>query len=137
MAQSIAYAKIAGKFKSIAAAYDRVIVTPDMVESKTIVIPAPARDRQMATTGVVVAVGESTSGLPFPFAIGQRVVFSRYSGIGINLVEGEEERIFLVLAHSDVVCRINEEEASHAMRGEEEASGTEEVGHGVQEQAKE
>lgn len=109
MAQSTAYAKIEGKFKSIAASYDRVIVSPDMAESKTIVIPTAARDRQMATTGTILAIGESTSGLPFPFQIGERVVFSRYSGIGVNLVEGETEKMFLVLNHGDVVCRIDED----------------------------
>ena len=106
MAQSTAVVNLEGSVKSLQPSSGRVIVKPDLAESKFIIIPTTAKERQMATTGVLVAIGEPVDSLPFQ--LGDRVVFSRYAGIGITIKEGEKETMFLVMTHQDIVCKIEE-----------------------------
>lgn len=83
----------------------RVIVVPDYLKSKKIIIPDKAMNRQQATTGKIVAIGdfdESTG-----FEVGDTVFFSRYGGAEIILTDedGKEDRV-MVLNFGDIFSYI-------------------------------
>lgn len=106
--QSAAWVKTDGKLVRVNANLGRLVVIPDMVKSANIIIPMAAQKREMATTGVIQSIGAPT-GLPLPFGVGDKVVFSRYSGIGVTITNKKgDETMALVIAYEDVVCQIEE-----------------------------
>lgn len=105
MAEAVAYAKIGGVLKEISPTYDKVVIKPFMASSKTILIPSSVKDRHQATEGVIMAVGPA-SGAPFLFNVGDQVIFSRYCGLDLVLMEGEDEVRYRVLDYGDVAARI-------------------------------
>jgi chaperonin GroES len=85
---------------------DRVVVKPIQAEEKTkggIVLPDTAKDKPQE--GEVIAVGtgrilENGTKLPPEVKVGDRVVYSKYSGSEIK-IDGEE---YLIIRESDVLA---------------------------------
>ncbi|MGB9866487.1 MAG: co-chaperone GroES [Bacillota bacterium] len=85
---------------------ERVVVKPITVEEKTkggIVLPDTAKDKPQE--GEVVAVGpgrilENGTRVPPEVKVGDRVIFSKYSGTEIK-IDGEE---YLILRESDILA---------------------------------
>ena len=84
---------------------DRVLVEVDE-ESKTaggILLPDTAQKKSQK--GTVIAIGsgkvlDNGERLPFEVAVGDRVLFAKYSGVDIE--EGGKK--FLLLSERDIVC---------------------------------
>lgn len=85
---------------------ERVVVKPITAEEKTkggIVLPDTAKDKPQE--GEVVAVGpgrilENGTRVPPEVKVGDRVIFSKYSGTEIK-IDGEE---YLILRESDILA---------------------------------
>ncbi|HHV79490.1 MAG TPA: co-chaperone GroES [Firmicutes bacterium] len=85
---------------------ERVVVKPINVEEKTkggIVLPDTAKDKPQE--GEVVAVGpgrilENGTRIPPEVKVGDRVIFSKYSGTEFKM-DGEE---YLILRESDILA---------------------------------
>lgn len=85
---------------------DRVVVKPIQAEEKTkggIVLPDTAKDKPQE--GEIVAVGtgkvlDNGTKLPMEVKVGDRVVYSKYSGSEIK-IDGEE---YLIIRESDVLA---------------------------------
>jgi chaperonin GroES len=85
---------------------DRVVVKPIQAEEKTkggIVLPDTAKDKPQE--GEVIAVGtgrilDNGTKLPLEVKVGDRVVYSKYSGSEIK-IDGEE---YLIIRESDVLA---------------------------------
>ncbi len=85
---------------------DRVVVKPIEAEEKTkggIVLPDTAKDKPQE--GEVIAVGtgrilDNGTKLPLEVKVGDRVVYSKYSGSEIK-IDGEE---YLIIRESDVLA---------------------------------
>lgn len=85
---------------------DRVVVKPIEAEEKTkggIVLPDTAKDKPQE--GEVIAVGpgrilENGTKIPPEVKVGDRVIYSKYSGSEIK-VEGEE---YLIVRESDILA---------------------------------
>lgn len=84
---------------------DRVVVKPIQAEEKTkggIVLPDTAKEKPQE--GEIIAVGpgkfEHGSKVPMELKVGDRVLYSKYSGSEIK-VDGEE---YLIVRESDVLA---------------------------------
>ncbi len=85
---------------------DRVVVKPIQAEEKTkggIVLPDTAKDKPQE--GEVIAVGtgrilDNGTKVPLEVKVGDRVVYSKYSGSEIK-IDGEE---YLIIRESDVLA---------------------------------
>ena len=93
----------------------KVLIKPDKVETQTsggLYLPDSARDKQQFSVdrGEVVAFGEGFfRDLPGPTPkVGQRVIFNRYAGSLITVVE-DGERIDYRLCNDKDICAIMEE----------------------------
>ena len=84
---------------------DRVLVEVDVEESKTaggILLPDPAQKKSQK--GTVIAIGsgkvlDNGERLPFEVAVGDRVLFAKYSGVDIE--EGGKK--FLLLSERGIL----------------------------------
>ena len=84
---------------------DRVLVEVDVEESKTaggILLPDTAQKKSQK--GTVIAIGsgkvlDNGERLPFEVAVGDRVLFAKYSGVDIE--EGGKK--FLLLSERDIL----------------------------------
>lgn len=87
---------------------DRVLVEVDVEESKTaggILLPDTAQKKSQK--GTVIAIGsgkvlDNGERLPFEVAVGDRVLFAKYSGVDIE--EGEKK--FLLLSERDILGKL-------------------------------
>ena len=87
---------------------DRVLVEVDVEESKTaggILLPDTAQKKSQK--GTVIAIGsgkvlDNGERLPFEVAIGDRVLFGKYSGVDIE--EGGKK--FLLLSERDILGKL-------------------------------
>lgn len=87
---------------------DRVLVEVDVEESKTaggILLPDTAQKKSQK--GTVIAIGsgkvlDNGERLPFEVAIGDRVLFAKYSGVDIE--EGGKK--FLLLSERDILGKL-------------------------------
>ena len=87
---------------------DRVLVEVDVEESKTaggILLPDTAQKKSQK--GTVIAIGsgkvlDNGERLPFEVAVGDRVLFAKYSGVDIE--EGGKK--FLLLSERDILGKI-------------------------------
>lgn len=85
---------------------DRVVVKPVQVEERTkggIVLPDTAKDKPQE--GEVIAVGpgrvlENGTKLPLEVKVGDRVIYSKYSGSEVK-IDGEE---YLIIRESDILA---------------------------------
>lgn len=87
---------------------DRVLVEVDAEESKTaggILLPDTAQKKSQK--GTVIAIGsgkvlDNGERLPFEVAVGDRVLFAKYSGVDIE--EGGKK--FLLLSERDILGKL-------------------------------
>lgn len=87
---------------------DRVLVEVDVEESKTaggILLPDTAQKKSQK--GTVIAIGsgkvlDNGKRLPFEVAVGDRVLFAKYSGVDIE--EGGKK--FLLLSERDILGKL-------------------------------
>ena len=87
---------------------DRVLVEVDVEESKTaggILLPDTAQKKSQK--GTVIAIGsgkvlDNGERLPFEVAVGDRVLFAKYSGVYIE--EGGKK--FLLLSERDILGKL-------------------------------
>ena len=87
---------------------DRVLVAVDVEESKTaggILLPDTAQKKSQK--GTVIAIGsgkvlDNGERLPFEVAVGDRVLFAKYSGVDIE--EGGKK--FLLLSERDILGKL-------------------------------
>ena len=87
---------------------DRVLVEVDVEESKTaggILLPDTAQKKSQK--GTVIAIGsgkvlDNGDRLPFEVAVGDRVLFAKYSGVDIE--EGGKK--FLLLSERDILGKL-------------------------------
>lgn len=87
---------------------DRVLVEVDVEESKTaggILLPDTAQKKSQK--GTVIAIGsgkvlDNGERLPFEVAVGDRVIFAKYSGVDIE--EGGKK--FLLLSERDILGKL-------------------------------
>lgn len=87
---------------------DRVLVEVDVEESKTaggILLPDTAQKKSQK--GTVIAIGsgkvlDNGERLPFEVAVGDRVLFAKYSGVDIE--EGGTK--FLLLSERDILGKL-------------------------------
>ena len=80
---------------------DRVIVKPAEAEEKTkggIIIPDTAKEKPQK--GTVVAAGPGKKDEPVTVAVGDTVLYGKYSGTEINF-EGED---YLIMRESDILA---------------------------------
>mgnify|MGYP003410491625 FL=1 len=88
---------------------DRVLVEVDVEESKTaggILLPDTAQKKSQK--GTVIAIGsgkvlDNGERLPFEVAVGDRVLFAKYSGVDIE--EGGQKK-FLLLSERDILGKL-------------------------------
>ena len=87
---------------------DRVLVEVDVEESKTaggILLPDTAQKKSQK--GTVIAIGsgkvlDNGERLPFEVAVGDRVLFAKYSGVDIE--EGGKK--FILLSERDILGKL-------------------------------
>ena len=80
---------------------DRVLILPQPAEEKTIggiIIPDTAKEKPLQ--GKVVAVGNGTKDEAMEIAVGDQVLYGKYSGTEVEL-EGVK---YLIMRQSDVVA---------------------------------
>lgn len=96
------------QIKTIRPGVDRILIEPEMLKSKAnLIIPSDIKARHQATMGKILAIGELSGQFPFPFNIGDRVMFSRYCGQEIVHSDGEDEVSNRILHVSEVLAAID------------------------------
>ena len=87
---------------------DRVLVEVDVEESKTaggILLPDTAQKKSQKGTVIAISSGkvlDNGERLPFEVAVGDRVLFAKYSGVDIE--EGGKK--FLLLSERDILGKL-------------------------------
>ena len=87
---------------------DRVLVEVDVEESKTaggILLPDTAQKKSQKGTVIAIGSGKDLDNgerLPFEVAVGDRVLFAKYSGVDIE--EGGKK--FLLLSERDILGKL-------------------------------
>ena len=82
---------------------DRVLILPNPAEEKTaggLFIPDTAKEKPL--TGKVVAVGPGTAEVKMEVAVGDTVIYGKYSGSEVNY-DGES---YLVMKQADIIAVI-------------------------------
>jgi chaperonin GroES len=82
---------------------DRVVIQPAPAETKTasgIIIPDSAKEKPQE--GIVVAVGNGKVDEPMTVAIGDKVLYGKYSGTELKL-EGKD---YLIMREADILAII-------------------------------
>ena len=82
---------------------DRVLILPNPAEEKTaggLFIPDTAKEKPL--TGKVIAVGPGTAEVKMEVAVGDTVIYGKYSGSEISF-EGEN---YLVMKQADIIAVI-------------------------------
>ena len=82
---------------------DRVVIEPGPAETKTesgIIIPDSAKEKPQE--GIVVAVGNGKKDEPMTVAVGNKVLYGKYSGTELKL-EGKD---YLIMREADILAII-------------------------------
>ncbi|GEM51004.1 co-chaperone GroES [Empedobacter brevis] len=82
---------------------DRVVIEPAPAETKTasgIIIPDSAKEKPQE--GIVVAVGNGKKDEPMTVAVGDKVLYGKYSGTELKL-EGKD---YLIMREADILAII-------------------------------
>ncbi|WP_322970823.1 co-chaperone GroES [Faecalibacter sp. LW9] len=82
---------------------DRVVIEPAPAETKTasgIIIPDSAKEKPQE--GIVVAIGNGKKDEPMTVAIGDKVLYGKYSGTELKL-EGKD---YLIMREADILAII-------------------------------
>ena len=82
---------------------DRVLILPNPAEEKTaggLYIPDTAKEKPL--TGKVVAVGPGTSEVKMEVAVGDTVLYGKYSGTEVHF-DGED---YLIMKQADIMAVI-------------------------------
>ncbi|MFI3330929.1 MAG: co-chaperone GroES [Rikenellaceae bacterium] len=82
---------------------DRVLIEPIAAEEKTaggLFIPETAKEKPCE--GTVVAVGPGTAEIKMEVAVGDRVLYGKYSGTEINV----DSRDFLIMNQKEILAII-------------------------------
>ncbi|WP_312556046.1 co-chaperone GroES [Empedobacter brevis] len=82
---------------------DRVVIEPAPAETKTasgIIIPDSAKEKPQE--GIVVAVGNGKKDEPITVAVGDKVLYGKYSGTELKL-EGKD---YLIMREADILAII-------------------------------
>lgn len=82
---------------------DRVLILPNPAEEKTaggLFIPDTAKEKPL--TGKVVAVGPGTSEVKMEVAVGDTVLYGKYSGTEVHF-DGED---YLIMKQADIMAVI-------------------------------
>lgn len=82
---------------------DRVVIEPAPAETKTasgIIIPDSAKEKPQE--GIVIAVGNGKKDEPMTVAIGDKVLYGKYSGTELKL-EGKD---YLIMREADILAII-------------------------------
>ena len=80
---------------------DRVVIEPKTAEEKTaggLFIPDTAKEKPLE--GVVLAVGAGTKDVTMEVAVGDRVLYGKYSGTEIN-VDGKN---LIIMRQNDILA---------------------------------
>jgi chaperonin GroES len=96
-------------------AEQRVVVLPDEKVEKTtgmgIILPSTVEDNapEIAT---IIAVGTGEKDHPMLYHKGQRVIYSQYSGVEVNLdlIGAKGEKVYKVMNQLDIMAVIEEED---------------------------
>ena len=95
----------------ISPAEQRVVVSADVLkEQKTasgIIIPAQVKEEKPGL-GTVVATGIGSMDNPMEYRVGQRILFSQYAGLEVELNLTGEEKTYRVMNQMDVMAIIEE-----------------------------
>ncbi len=81
---------------------DRVVIEPKTAEEKTaggLFIPDTAKEKPLE--GVVLAVGTGTKDVTMEVAVGDRVLYGKYSGTEIN-VDGKN---LIIMRQNDILAK--------------------------------
>ena len=81
---------------------DRVVIEPKTAEEKTaggLFIPDKAKEKPLE--GVVLAVGAGTKDVTMEVAVGDRVLYGKYSGTEIN-VDGKN---LIIMRQNDILAK--------------------------------
>ena len=82
---------------------DRVLVEPNPAEEKTaggLFIPDTAKEKPLA--GTVIAVGPGTAEVKMEVAVGDQVLYGKYSDTEIN-IDGKD---YLIMRQNDILAII-------------------------------
>nr|WP_314545396.1 co-chaperone GroES [uncultured Empedobacter sp.] len=82
---------------------DRVVIEPAPAETKTasgIIIPDSAKEKPQE--GIVIAVGNGKKDEPMTVAVGDKVLYGKYSGTELKL-EGKD---YLIMREADILAII-------------------------------
>lgn len=80
---------------------DRVLILPNPAEEKTsggLFIPDTAKEKPLA--GKVIAVGPGTAEVKMEVAVGDTVLYGKYSGTELHY----ENETYLIMKQSDIVA---------------------------------
>lgn len=91
-------------------AKQRVLILPDAVTERQtpsgIIIPETAENKKPGT-GVVVRTGKGEKDIPMEYRVGQRVMYSQYSGLDIELnLYRDGNYIYKVMNQMDIMGTI-------------------------------
>ena len=91
----------------------RVLVKEDVLDEKTSSgIIVTGRDKQQTNRGTVIVVGEGAmledgTKIPIGVKVGERVIYSSFSGSPIKEHENDTDK-YLILNERDILCVIEE-----------------------------
>jgi chaperonin GroES len=64
---------------------DRIVVRPDEVKTETHGFDIPEDQQEKAVEGVIVAVGPGNGRNPMQTAVGDRIIYDKYSGQAVSI----------------------------------------------------
>lgn len=90
-------------------AKQRVVILPDNQPDKvgSLYIP-PSAQKDSPRMGTIVSTGIGTADIPMEYHVGERVMFSQYSGVEIELNLGIGVKTYLVMNQLDIMMTIEE-----------------------------
>ena len=94
---------------TISPAEQRVVVLPDKPEEKIGMVYIPKSvERETPRIGTIISTGTGSSDNPMMYYTGQKVIFSKYSGIEVELNLDGELKNYLVMNQIDIMMIIRE-----------------------------
>jgi len=92
---------------SIVPAEQRVVILPEKADDKIgrIFIPATS-EKEAPRIGKVISTGTGSIDIPMKYFIGQQVMFSKYSGLEVELNLDGEDKSYLVMNQMDIMMVI-------------------------------
>jgi len=121
MAQSSTEAKVGTKKYKLKPNNGYVVIKmdPGLSAKYGIILPSQAMAKYQGTTGIIHAIGgETLSDSPggFPYKVGDKIIYSRYAGVQVNLEENfmkggaevKETVTYLILGQQEILTSIDE-----------------------------